>query len=117
MEEVQPMGDVPLITSETFDSEVRESSTPVLLDFWGPRCIPCIQLDPFVESLRNEVDGQVKVAKIIAPENRKLCAELKVAGLPTFLAFKDGNEVDRLTGNVSRDQLKELVARLTDSES
>jgi thioredoxin 1 len=106
------VGELPLVTTETFGDEVEASSVPVLLDFWGPRCAPCIALDPFVEELRAELEGRVKVAKVIAPDNRKLCIDLQVGGLPTFLAFKGGQEVDRLTGDVGKESLRELVERI-----
>jgi 5'-nucleotidase len=54
------MGDLLKITDDNFESEVLHSTTPVVLDFWGPRCLPCVQLDPFVEELgpgRYAIDG------------------------------------------------------------
>ena len=91
------------LTEENFDKEVLESELPVVIDVWGPRCVPCIRLDPYVEQLSEEHSKTVKIAKIVAPEARKLCANLKVMGLPTFLLFKNGVEVERRTG----DDLKE----------
>ena len=110
------MSDVLRITTESFDEEVMSSPVPVVLDFWGPQCIPCIQLDPFVEKLSEEFDGRVKVAKVIAPENRRLCGKLKVMGLPTFLAFNEGVEVERITGDVTQETLRDLVESLADAK-
>lgn len=104
------------VTGETFDTEVLGSSVPVVLDFWGPRCIPCIQIEPFVEELSDRYAGKLKIAKVIAPQNRKLCISLKVMGLPTFLAFDHGGEVGRLTGEVSRDSLRQMIDTLVKSE-
>ena len=91
------------LTEENFEDEVLRSVVPVVIDVWGPRCIPCIRLDPYVDKISEEYSGTVKIAKIIAPEARKLCAQLRVMGLPTFLTYKDGAEVERRTG----DDLKE----------
>jgi thioredoxin 1 len=87
------------ITEENFDAEVLESEVPVLVDVWGPRCIPCVALDPVMDDLAEEYQDRVKVVKIVAPESRKLCASLKVMGLPTMLGYLDGEETDRIGGN------------------
>ena len=96
-------------TTETFDVEVHHASQPVLVDFWGPRCAPCIALMPFVEKLAEQYDGQLKVVKVNAQENRRLCVQLKVMGLPTFLFFVRGQEVARKTGDVRGDELEQWV--------
>ena len=86
------------LNRDNFETEVQGSDTPVLVDFWGPRCRPCIALMPSVEELGKTYEGRLKVAKINATENRMLCARLRVLGLPTFLLYKDGVEVRRLSG-------------------
>lgn len=100
------------VTTENFDEEVLASETPVVLDFWGPQCVPCIQLDPHMEELNEEFAGRVKLAKVIAPENRPLSIRLKVMGLPAFLAFKDGEEVARISGDLDLRQVRELIESL-----
>lgn len=97
------------VTTETFEAEVRQSDQPVLVDFWGPRCAPCLALMPSVEDLALEYQGRIKVVKINANENRPLCIQLKVMGLPTFLLFESGREVDRLTGEVNSGELHHWV--------
>ncbi len=79
--------------------EVNGSEIPVLVDVWGPRCEPCLALMPMVEELGNDYKGRVKVSKLNAAENRMLCAKMRVMSMPTFLLYKDGNEVSRLTGD------------------
>jgi thioredoxin 1 len=105
---------LPTVSSEEFGAVVIESTEPIVLDFWGPRCAPCIRLEPFVEALEREFRGKVRIAKVITPDNRKLCAELRVMGLPTFLAFKNGREVDRLVGDVTLHQVRAMVELLSD---
>lgn len=99
------------LTEENFDQEVLSSDLPVVIDVWGPRCVPCIRLDPYVEELSEKYAETVKVTKIVAPEARKLCATLRVMGLPTFLLFKDGLEVERRTGDdLNEKDVDEMMA-------
>jgi thioredoxin 1 len=99
------------LTEENFAIEVLQSDVPVVIDVWGPKCIPCIRLDPYVETISDEYAGTVKIAKIIAPEARKLCAKLRVMGLPTFLLYKDGTELERRTGDdLSEADVREMVS-------
>ncbi len=99
-------------TPETFQSLVEEGS--VLVDFWGPRCQPCIALMPAVEALEATYEGRLKLVKVNAPDNRTVCRDLKVMGLPTYLLYRDGAEVERLTGDPTRADIEAAVSRLID---
>ena len=87
------------LSRDNYDSEVLESKAPVLIDFWGPRCRPCLALMPAVDKIENDYAGRLKVTKVNAEQNRMLCAKLRVLSLPTYLLYKDGAEVNRLTGD------------------
>lgn len=84
------------LNRENYEAEVNGSDKPMLVDFWGPQCRPCLALMPLVEDLEKDYTVRLKVAKLNATENRMLCARLRVMGLPTFLLYKDGVEVERL---------------------
>ena len=86
------------VNSDTFAEEVLQSEKPVVVDFWGPRCAPCLALLPQVEKLEASCADKVKFVKVDASKNRRLCLELKVMGLPTYLFYKNGESVARLTG-------------------
>jgi thioredoxin 1 len=86
------------VNADTFEKEVIQSEVPVLIDFWGPSCAPCLALMPRVEGLGEKYGAKLKISVIDASKNRRLCLNLKVFGLPTFLFYKNGKEVDRLTG-------------------
>jgi len=95
---------------DNFDPEVLQSKEPVLVDFWGPQCKPCLALMPVVEELEKDYAGRLKVAKLNAAENRMLCAKLRVLSLPTYLFYKDGIEINRLVGdNITQGDLKEAI--------
>jgi thioredoxin 1 len=88
------------VDKDTFEAEVTKSEMPVVVDFWGPQCVPCLALMPGIEAIAGKYEGQVKIAKVEAPKNKRLCLSLKVLALPTFLFYKDGKEVERLSGDM-----------------
>ena len=101
------------LNRDSFEGEVLTSNELVLIDFWGPQCKPCLALMPSVERIEKEYSGRLKVAKVNAAENRMLCAKLRVMGLPTFLFYKGGEEVKRLTGEtITGGQLIESINAL-----
>jgi thioredoxin 1 len=98
-------------TVETFDELSGEGE--VLVDIWGPQCRPCLALMPAVEALEGTYGDRVRFVKVNAPENRKICRDLRVAGLPAYVTMRDGVEVDRLTSNATTPaQIEEVIVRL-----
>jgi len=86
------------VSKENFEEEVLKATQPVIVDFWGPSCQPCLKLMPEVERLAEAFKDRVKIVKINSAENRRLCIEHRVMGLPAFLVFKNGQEVARVAG-------------------
>jgi thioredoxin 1 len=74
--------------------------------------VACLQAMPQVEALGTAYAGKVKITKVEAPKNRRLCLDLKVMSLPTFLFYKDGREVGRLSGIVSVDAVEQSITKL-----
>jgi thioredoxin 1 len=99
-------------TPETFPELVAEGN--VLVDFWGPRCQPCLAMMPAVEALEERYAGAFRLVKVNAPDNRQVCRDLKVFGLPTYVLYRDGAELERLTGEPTREDLEAAVARLVE---
>jgi thioredoxin 1 len=98
-------------TVETFDELSRQGE--VLVDIWGPQCQPCLALMPAVEALEQTYGDRVRFVKVNAPDNRKVCRDLRVAGLPAYLTMRDGVEVERLTSNATTpDQIEQAIVRL-----
>ena len=102
------------VNKENYETEVLQSELPVMVDFWGPQCSPCLALMPAVEHLEHEYAGKIKVTKLnAAAGNRMLCAKLRVLGLPTFLFYKNGVELKRLTGEqLTKQQIEEAIKNL-----
>lgn len=85
-------------TDENFQTEVVQSATPVLVDFWAPWCGPCRMIAPAVEELAKEYLGKVRVGKINTDDNPKIPSDLGISGIPTLMLFKGGEVVERLVG-------------------
>ena len=99
------MADMQAVNEADFQSEVLDSSQPVLVDFWATWCQPCKMLDPLVKQLADEWQGKVKVVKLDADQNPNLLMKYGVMGIPTLLLFKSGEPVERVTGYQSKDNL------------
>ena len=95
------------MTKENFRDLVAEGVT--LVDVWGPSCAPCLAMMPDVEKLAEERAADMKIVKLEAPTARRLCMELRVMGLPAFLLFRNGEEVDRLDGEITPSSLRQWV--------
>ncbi len=93
------------VSDDTFQTEVIESDTPVLVDFWADWCAPCKMIAPVVEQIAEEKDGDLRVAKLDVDENQRIAASMGVMSIPTFILFKDGEPVARLVGFASKEQL------------
>ncbi|MHB8618205.1 MAG: thioredoxin family protein [Chloroflexota bacterium] len=91
----------------TWDDLARNNPGWLLVDFWGPRCAPCVRLKPVVEQLSAEMG--VSLVGINAPQHRRLCIDRKVLSLPAFLLLRDGQEVARLCADVTAEQLREWL--------
>lgn len=87
------------IDKDNYEAEVTQSAEPVVLDFWGPQCGPCLALMPDVEKLSENYAGKAKFCKVNVAGNRRMCISLKVMSVPTFLFIKNGEVLDRLTGD------------------
>ena len=101
-------------TPDTFGSLVSEGN--VLVDFWGPRCQPCLAMMPTIAKLEEEAGGAVRVVKVSAPDNRQICRDLRVFGLPTYVLMRDGVELERLSGAVTKEQVEQAFETLKSVE-
>ena len=86
------------LTKENCDTEVKESSLPVVVDFWGPACGPCMALMPKFLEIAEKYADKVKFCKVDTSQNKRVAINFKVMSLPTILFWKGGAEVARLGG-------------------
>lgn len=97
------------IGKDTFDEEVINSEKPVVIDFWAPWCGPCQMMGPVFEELGNELKETIKFVKVNVDSEPDLAGAFKVQGIPTISVVKNKQEVGRMSGFMSKDQLKEKI--------
>ena len=100
------------ITEDDFDKKVIQSELPVLVDFYATWCAPCRQVSPVIDALSAEYDGRVLFVKVNVEDCMTLASRYNVGSLPTIITIKDGKEVERLSGMISRNQLAEKIDSL-----
>ena len=100
------------LTDTTFDAEVTNSETPVVVDFGATWCGPCKRLAPIVEELAKEYDGKVKIAKFDIDSSPKTPAKFRIMSVPTVIFFKGGKQVDLVVGLAAKDALKKKIDAL-----
>jgi len=106
---IPDMSNVLEVTDTTFDTVVKSSATPVLVDFWAPWCGPCRAMGPAVDKLAEEMQGKLKVVKHNTQDHPDAASTLGVMAIPCFVLFKGGKEVARHTGAMGYPQFKTFV--------
>jgi thioredoxin 1 len=102
------------VTDATFDREVLQSSTPVLVDFWAEWCGPCKMISPVLEEIAEEHQGKVTIAKLNVDENPEIAMRYGVMSIPTLALFIGGVEKKRLIGAMpKRNVVTELSEFIT----
>ncbi len=94
------------VTDADFEQEVLKADLPVLVDFWAEWCGPCHQIAPILERLAEEYDGKIKFVKVDTEENFETPSSYGILSLPTLLVFKEGQQIERITGARPRSELK-----------
>lgn len=93
------------ITDETFQSEVLDSDTPVLVDFWADWCGPCRMIAPSVKDIAEEYSETLKVGKVDVDDNPAVPGRYGIVGIPTLMLFKNGEVVERITGALPKERI------------
>ncbi|NTV10637.1 MAG: thioredoxin TrxA [Zoogloea sp.] len=97
------------VTDATFESEVLQSTSPVLIDYWAEWCGPCKMIAPILDEVAKEYVGKLKVAKLNIDENQETPAKYGIRGIPTLMLFKGGNVEATKVGALSKSQLTAFI--------
>jgi thioredoxin 1 len=88
------------VTDATFEREVLQAKTPVMLDVWGDWCEPCKALDPLLHEMARLYAGKMKVCRMDVGTNPRTASACRVFSLPTLLFFRGGEIVGQHVGSV-----------------
>lgn len=97
------------ITDATFESEVIQSNTPVLVDFWAAWCGPCKMIAPILDELAADYADKVSIVKVNVDENSETPAKYGIRGIPTLLLFKNGTVMGTKVGAANKSQLAAFI--------
>lgn len=95
-----------------FDKQIIEAKGVALVDFWAEWCMPCKMVAPAVEAVAGDYAGKVKVAKVEVDEAGETASRFNVMNIPTLIFFKDGKEMSRAVGVVSKEDISRRLDAL-----
>ena len=97
------------VTDDNFETEVLNSSNPVLVDYWAEWCGPCKMIAPILDEIASEYNGKIKVAKLNIDDNPQTPPRYGIRGIPTLMLFKNGNVEATKVGALSKSQLTAFI--------
>lgn len=99
-------------TDENFNQEALASELPVLVDFYADWCGPCKMLAPVIETIATEYEGKVKVGKLNVDNAPDTAQKYGIMSIPTLLYIKNGKEVHKSVGVVSKSDIEQVLNSL-----
>jgi thioredoxin 1 len=99
------MSGIKQVSDASFDQDVLNSDTPVLVDYWAEWCGPCRMIAPVLEEVSRDYAGRVQVAKLNVDDNQSIAQRFGVRGIPTLMLFRNGAVIGTSVGALSKSQL------------
>ena len=103
------------VTETTFDEEVLESETPVLVDFWAEWCGPCHAVSPILERIVEERSGDLKLVKVNIDEEQELARRYGIMSIPAMILFKEGEPAAATIGAQPKGALERALGLAVES--
>ena len=103
------MSDILAVSDNSFEAEVIESNTPVLVDFWATWCAPCKVIAPLLDDITAKYGDKLKVVKLDVDANPATPPKFSIRGIPTLILFKDGQVKATHVGLLSKADLVSLI--------
>ena len=97
------------LNTDTFGPFIGSSKLPVLIDFYRDGCVPCRRVAPLLSKAESEYEGKLTVVRVNTVQNAGLAEQYDIAAAPTLVLFREGKEIARHRGVISRDELHELI--------
>ncbi|KPK75708.1 MAG: thioredoxin [Phycisphaerae bacterium SM23_30] len=101
------------LTDDNFETEVTQSSQPVLVDFWAEWCGPCRMMAPIIEELAEEYVGKAKIGNVDTDKNRDTAVKFGISAIPTTILFHNGEATKKFVGLTSKRDLKAALDEIT----
>ncbi|MEI6573652.1 MAG: thioredoxin TrxA [Alphaproteobacteria bacterium] len=98
------------VTDQSFETDVLNSTDPVVVDFWAEWCGPCRMIAPALEEISNEMAGKVKIVKLNVDENPRVAAQFGIRSIPTLMIFKGGQLAAQKVGAASKGDLSKWIS-------
>jgi len=97
------------VTDGSFETDVLQSTLPVLVDYWAEWCGPCRMLAPILEDLAKDYEGKITILKLDVDQNPNTAAKFGIRGIPTLMLYKNGKMVASRSGFLSKDKLSDFI--------
>lgn len=103
------MSNIVYLSDTSFEQDVLQSNTPVLVDYWAEWCGPCKMIAPLLDEVAAEYAGRIKVAKLNIDENQDTPPRYGIRGIPTLMIFKNGEVEATKVGALNKSQLAAFI--------
>ena len=97
------------LSTKNIDQHIKKNDIPVIIDFWAPWCGPCKMMAPNFEQASRNFRARVRFAKVNTEEQQSIAGHFNIRSIPTLILFKDGKEIDRVSGALDANQLTQWI--------